>query len=168
MISNFLEAWTIHGVDWADILILITLPLIVGAFVASASGFLLWLSPEQKLLNFVFGFALMSSMTAAQLTFPANDLEMELLLYSLPLLASFSYFLPTIIAATSGSKTCHAVFLINLFAGWSVVGWVAALIKALHAEEDAETYDQELITARLALLTVGARTQIGWTGDSPR
>ncbi len=63
---------------------------------------------------------------------------------------------------------CHAVFLINLFSGWSVVGWVATLIKALHAEEDAETYDQELIKARLALLTAGARTQIGWTNDSPR
>ncbi|PWT79035.1 MAG: hypothetical protein C5B59_00555 [Bacteroidetes bacterium] len=39
------------------------------------------------------------------------------------------YFLPSIIAR--GKRNAKAIFLLNLLAGWSVIGWVAALIWAI-------------------------------------
>jgi type VI secretion system VasI family protein len=41
------------------------------------------------------------------------------------------YFLPSIIAAARYSSRMGAVFLLNLLAGWSVLGWVLALAWAL-------------------------------------
>jgi hypothetical protein len=40
------------------------------------------------------------------------------------------HFLPTIIAALRNSRHVVAIFLINLFLGWTVIGWIVALIWA--------------------------------------
>ncbi len=40
------------------------------------------------------------------------------------------HFLPTIIAALRNSRHIVAIFLINLFLGWTVIGWIVALIWA--------------------------------------
>ncbi len=148
--------------DWV---LLIGLSLIMGAFVASTSGYLLWLSPAQKLLSFIVGFGVMSSLTSAELILKTSRWETELLLYPLPLLVTYVYFLPAIAAAMSGSEVYRRVFLINLLAGWTVIGWVAALAKALHVEAERETYDSGLVSARLAPITVVSRTQIGCVSE---
>lgn len=44
------------------------------------------------------------------------------------------HFLPTIVAALRGSRHTVAIFLINLFLGWTVIGWVLALIWAFSSE----------------------------------
>jgi len=49
---------------------------------------------------------------------------------------SAMYFLPTIIAAIRGKRDLLAIFLLNLFLGWSVIGWVVALIWA--AKHDSQ------------------------------
>ena len=41
------------------------------------------------------------------------------------------YFLPTIVAAARSKRDVLAIFLLNLFLGWSVIGWIVALIWAL-------------------------------------
>jgi hypothetical protein len=46
------------------------------------------------------------------------------------------YFLPSIIALARGKRDLLAIFLLNLFLGWSVIGWVVALIWA--AKHDAQ------------------------------
>ena len=38
------------------------------------------------------------------------------------------YFLPTLIAFLRQHKNSLAIFLLNLFLGWTVRGWVIALI----------------------------------------
>ena len=43
---------------------------------------------------------------------------------------SVMYFLPTIIAAVRSKRDILAIFLLNLFLGWSVIGWIIALIWA--------------------------------------
>lgn len=43
-------------------------------------------------------------------------------------------FLPTLIAWQGGKKVL-AVFLINLFLGWSILGWLVALILAICSEK---------------------------------
>jgi len=47
--------------------------------------------------------------------------------FGLPLLI---YFLPSIIALARSKRDTLAIFLLNLFLGWSVIGWIVALVWA--------------------------------------
>ena len=38
-----------------------------------------------------------------------------------------AYFIPTIIASKRDTINVNAVFVINLFLGWTFIGWVVAL-----------------------------------------
>lgn len=44
------------------------------------------------------------------------------------------YFLPSIIAAQSKKTNANAVCILNIFLGWTLVGWVVALIWASTGE----------------------------------
>ena len=52
------------------------------------------------------------------------DPPMELIL--VPLLLG-AYFLPTVIAFRRQHPACDGIFLTNLFAGWTGIGWLAVL-----------------------------------------
>ena len=41
------------------------------------------------------------------------------------------YFLPTIIAAVRHSRSMLGIVLVNIFAGWSLIGWIIALVWSL-------------------------------------
>jgi hypothetical protein len=41
------------------------------------------------------------------------------------------YFLPSIIALARNKRDIGAIVLLNFFLGWSVIGWVVALIWAV-------------------------------------
>ena len=47
--------------------------------------------------------------------------------FGLPLLM---YFLPSLIALARSKRDLLAIFLLNLFLGWSVIGWIVALVWA--------------------------------------
>ena len=59
-----------------------------------------------------------------------------LAIFLLALLVIF-YFLPCIICNVRTTQHGAAIFLINLFLGWTVLGWIAALIWAI-VEKPAE------------------------------
>ena len=40
------------------------------------------------------------------------------------------YFLPAIVAAKRGHRQSTAILILNLFLGWTLIGWVAALVWA--------------------------------------
>ena len=40
------------------------------------------------------------------------------------------YFLPTIVAMKSNSRNGELAVIINFFFGWSIIGWVAAMVLA--------------------------------------
>ena len=40
------------------------------------------------------------------------------------------YFLPSIIALARSKRELLAIFLLKLFLGWSVIGWIVALVWA--------------------------------------
>jgi hypothetical protein len=40
------------------------------------------------------------------------------------------YFLPSIIALLKSKRDTLAIFLLNFFLGWTVIGWVIALVWA--------------------------------------
>ncbi len=44
------------------------------------------------------------------------------------------HFLPTIVAALRNSRHTVAIFFVNLFLGWTVLGWIVALIWAATSE----------------------------------
>ena len=50
-------------------------------------------------------------------------------------LLSFGYMLPWAIAATRGKVNSGAIFWLNLLLGWSVIGWVIALVMSLSAHQ---------------------------------
>ena len=47
------------------------------------------------------------------------------------------YFLPSIIALIKSKRDTLAIFLLNLFLGWSVIGWVVALVWAAKTDVPA-------------------------------
>ncbi len=44
------------------------------------------------------------------------------------------YFLPSIIALARSKRDTFLIFLLNLFLGWSIIGWVIALVWALRQD----------------------------------
>ncbi len=44
------------------------------------------------------------------------------------------YFIPTLISVLRRRNNTLAIFALNLFLGWSVIGWVVSLVWALSAE----------------------------------
>lgn len=50
------------------------------------------------------------------------------------------YFLPTIIAVNRSHRNTTAIFLLNLFLGWALVGWVLGLVWAVWADEGKRKY----------------------------
>jgi hypothetical protein len=45
------------------------------------------------------------------------------------------YFLPSIIALTRSKRNTLSIFLLNFFLGWTLVGWVVALVWAVKADD---------------------------------
>jgi hypothetical protein len=46
------------------------------------------------------------------------------------------YFAPSILAATRRAPRLRRVIVVNLFFGWTFLGWVAAMVLADRARED--------------------------------
>ncbi|WP_255532745.1 MULTISPECIES: superinfection immunity protein [unclassified Polynucleobacter] len=60
---------------------------------------------------------------------------MRLLFTVLLTLLSLFYFLPFAIAFNKKRANSGAIFALNLFLGWSLVGWVVALVWAMKDEK---------------------------------
>ena len=50
------------------------------------------------------------------------------------LIGAALYFLPTIIACVRSSRSTTGIVLLNIFLGWTGIGWVVALIWSLTGE----------------------------------
>jgi hypothetical protein len=50
------------------------------------------------------------------------------------------YFLPTVIALLRGKKNSGAIFVLNLFLGWTFIGWVIALTWSLTHENRPQPF----------------------------
>lgn len=44
------------------------------------------------------------------------------------IISLISYFLPTVIAMLRGKSNTFAILLLNLFLGWTFIGWIVALV----------------------------------------
>ncbi|MFG1276551.1 superinfection immunity protein [Xanthobacter autotrophicus] len=45
------------------------------------------------------------------------------------------YFLPAIVASRRGHRNKSAIFALNLLLGWTLLGWVAAFVWSLTAQD---------------------------------
>ena len=46
------------------------------------------------------------------------------------------YFVPAIVAFTSNKRQKVAILLLNLFAGWTGIGWIVALVWSVAGQRD--------------------------------
>lgn len=63
----------------------------------------------------------------------------------------FVYFIPTSVA--SGKKQSTQVFVVNLFFGWSLIGWVIALVWALQSDENPRVATAGVVVESTATAT---------------
>lgn len=49
------------------------------------------------------------------------------------------YFFPTIVAFSRSKSNTTAIFMLNLFLGWSFIGWVVAIIWAVNKDKEIQT-----------------------------
>jgi hypothetical protein len=125
-------------IDWLSTLaISIGVALAVAAFVSVASGRLLGLGIETKLWAFLVSFAFLCSLATAPIT-ATDSWSAAILLYCVPLMLIFLYFLPTVAAIASGHPAFQSVFIINLFFGWTIIGWFVALSWTLRRPDSAK------------------------------
>jgi hypothetical protein len=47
------------------------------------------------------------------------------------LVIAMFYFMPAITAITNGKRNASAIFALNLLLGWTLIGWVLALVWSL-------------------------------------
>lgn len=67
-------------------------------------------------------------------------MELSILhLLILLVIAVVPYFAPTIIAVVRKKRNAGAIAVLNIFLGWTVVGWVVALVWALSVDAPAVT-----------------------------
>ncbi|WAP61813.1 superinfection immunity protein [Pseudomonas fortuita] len=72
-------------------------------------------------------------------TIPANELNAfgKLVVFSGLISVPLLYMLPTIEAKLRGHTNIASIALVNLFLGWSLIGWVVALVWAFKKPETA-------------------------------
>jgi hypothetical protein len=51
--------------------------------------------------------------------------------FSMAILVGCLYFLPSIIAGLKRKKSIVSILIMNIFLGWTIVGWIVAFIWAM-------------------------------------
>src|ERR1700754_99450 len=77
-----------------------------------------------------FGFMTVIAFTTGQIKSSGIPFLETAGLFLLLLIPVF-YFLPAVIACKRSARYGSSIFLVNLFFGWTVLGWIAALIWAI-------------------------------------
>ncbi|MDE2442456.1 MAG: superinfection immunity protein [Betaproteobacteria bacterium] len=69
-----------------------------------------------------------------------------------------AYFFPTIVAALRGHLNGGAIFMLNLLTGWTLLGWMLALVWAM-TNNTRRTNDNLAMNARLDAVEQATRTR---------
>jgi hypothetical protein len=125
-------------IDWLSTLaISIGVSMIVASVLAAWSGRLLGFAPEHKLWTFIVGFAFLCSLSTVPMSEHGTWSD-TFYLAMVPLVAIFIYFLPTTAAISQRHPNFQSIFIINLFFGWTIAGWVVALFWVLRRPPKVE------------------------------
>jgi len=94
----------------------------------------------------------------------SSDIGEAFVLYLLiPALVIFTYFIPSYVASKRNASHTVAIFVVNLFLGWSLLGWVGALVWAIMSPEKSDGLSEADKVQRLE-----AKIQQLETGGTPR
>jgi Na+-transporting NADH:ubiquinone oxidoreductase subunit NqrB len=125
-------------IDWLSTLaISIGASLIIAGALAAWSGRLLGLAPGHKLWAFIVGFAFLCSLSTVPISEHGTWSD-TFYLGMVPLLIVFIYFLPTAAAINGRHPNFQSIFIINLFFGWTLAGWLVALFSAVRRPTEVE------------------------------
>src|ERR1700730_4470432 len=125
-------------IDWlSSLAIAVGGALIITSILSVWSARLLGLAPEHKLWAFIVGFAFLCSLSTISIS-AAHNWSTTLYLYLLPVMIVFIYFLPTAAAVNARNPAFQSIFILNLFFGWTLVGWLVAMFWALRLEPTSE------------------------------
>jgi len=88
----------------------------------------------------------------------------ELAIIGVVLLAGLPlYFLPSIVAGVRRHHNLFGVVLLNLFAGWTMIGWIAAMIWAWAAPGDRTPHAAAVLSPALtSCARCGSPRQPDW------
>lgn len=114
---------------WALTLAIALCVAAIVAAVLTSSFVRLELSEENKIWSIIVGLAFLCSLATAPLMSSRSWSE-ALLFYALPPLGALFYFLPTAAAMTWHSPAFKTIFRLNLFLGWTGIGWIVAFVWA--------------------------------------
>jgi hypothetical protein len=111
-----------------DLLILLFTYMFIGPTVSEAA-------PSPALFSQVVKNLLDKDLMIKETMDEAEDLQPEQNLFSFfPLVAfgiiALGYFVPTVVANIRHKKNKAAITVLNIFGGWTVLGWVVALVWA--------------------------------------
>jgi hypothetical protein len=68
---------------------------------------------------------------------PLTEMEMIVLLgFAAAIPGAFIYLLPWLVARHRKHRNTLAILLLNLFLGWTLVGWTIALVWAVYREKE--------------------------------
>ncbi|MBF6567651.1 MAG: superinfection immunity protein [Candidatus Binataceae bacterium] len=111
-------------------------PEILTVVAVAATFYLLWrilewqhFSPHHRLWAYIVGLTFLGD-TAAILWCWGADWRTILMAGLLPPVATMVYFMPTAAAIEWEHPNFDRLFAVNLFAGWTIVGWLAVFIWA--------------------------------------
>jgi hypothetical protein len=117
--------------NWAySLVISIGIGLLASALLTAWAGKRFALSSHNKLWTFIVGFALLGGLACAPL---AESSSWSGLINTcvLPAIVILAYFMPTALAVAASNRSYGAIFILNLFFGWTVLGWIVALVWAV-------------------------------------
>jgi T4 superinfection immunity protein len=118
-------------IEWlSTVAISVGVSLIVAGGLAVWTGRLLRFDPEHKLWAFIVGFAFLCSLSTVPMSEHGTWAD-TLYLAMIPILIIFLYFLPTAAAINGRHPHFSSIFIMNLFFGWTIAGWMMALFWAL-------------------------------------
>ncbi|HVN90609.1 MAG TPA: superinfection immunity protein [Candidatus Binataceae bacterium] len=151
----------LYHLSFSSVAISLALALLGGIFFAYTSGYLFWLTQEQRVSAFITGFALTCALSISRLGQPMADWNEVLLFDSLPVFVCFAYFLPALTASAGGCEIFRAVFLVNLFFGWTGVGWIIAMVMAFRPAEHDLYADLNIRLTPFGIVPKNAPIQLG-------
>jgi len=94
-------------------------------------GWELGLSPEGKMWAFILGFAVLGGLVVGATAHDRHWGDKFVYYGLLATIVILVYFVPTAAAAATSHLSEQAIFILNLFFGWTLIGWLVALVWAV-------------------------------------
>jgi Superinfection immunity protein len=118
--------------NWATSMVIsIGIAVLASALLTIWAGRRFGLSSHNNLWVFIVAVALLAGTFTSASTASNVGLNRQFDAFLLPAILMLAYFLPTAMAIAADNKSFGAIFILNLFFGWTVMAWFVALVWAV-------------------------------------